>query len=137
MSEVLLNQIIQVMKNILVACLLLISVGVFGQNVQKATPQQFANEMKEHPGTLLDVRTDAEIAKGLISGAHYADFYAKDFKEKIKDLPKDKPVYVYCAAGGRSASAAKILAEEGFEQVIDLAGGFTAWKEQGMPITQN
>jgi rhodanese-related sulfurtransferase len=44
-------------------------------------------------------------------------------------LDKNKPVLVYCAAGGRSASAAKDLKKAGFKKVYDLEGGYDAWED--------
>jgi len=55
-----------------------------------------------------------------------------DFQEKVKKLDKNKPVYVYCEKGGRSANAAKILTEMGFKKVYDLQGGITNWEESGL-----
>ncbi|MBS1488433.1 MAG: rhodanese-like domain-containing protein [Bacteroidetes bacterium] len=54
------------------------------------------------------------------------DFYRDDFKEKVAKLDKSKPVFVYCLAGGRSKSAAKIMADLGFAAVYDLSGGYRA-----------
>jgi rhodanese-related sulfurtransferase len=53
----------------------------------------------------------------------------EDLKGNQKKLDKNKPVLVYCAAGGRSASAAKDLKKAGFKKVYDLEGGYDAWKE--------
>jgi molybdopterin/thiamine biosynthesis adenylyltransferase len=47
---------------------------------------------------------------------------------------KSRPVLVYCAAGNRSAFAAKTLEELGYEHVLSLAGGFTDWKRNGYPF---
>ena len=46
---------------------------------------------------------------------------------------KSSKVLVYCAAGNRSAFAAKTLEELGYENVVSLAGGFTDWKRNGLP----
>ena len=46
----------------------------------------------------------------------------------------DRPIVVYCAAGNRSAFAAKTLAELGYTDVVSLAGGFTDWKRNGFPV---
>ena len=54
-----------------------------------------------------------------------------DFKEKVKELDKNKPVYLYCKKGGRSAKAAEILADLGFKEIYDLQGGITNWEESG------
>jgi rhodanese-related sulfurtransferase len=58
-------------------------------------------------------------------------FYASDFAQKIAKLDKNRPVMVYCAAGGRSASAASQFKKLGFAKVYDLDGGMGAWKKAG------
>ena len=45
-------------------------------------------------------------------------------------LDKEKPVYLYCRSGKRSASAAEKLKEAGFTEVYNLKGGILAWKEK-------
>lgn len=125
------------MKNLFFATCMLFAMFAFGQKVSHVNVEVFANEMKENPGTILDVRTGSEYANGIIEGAIWADFLQDDFEEKIKKLPKDKPVYVYCAAGGRSAKAAEVLKENGFKIVVDLKGGITEWKNEKMPIQYN
>lgn len=97
-------------------------------------PARFAKVMAEKPGQVVDVRTPEEWATGVITGARFIDFNAGGFKEAAAaQLDKTKPVYVYCAAGGRSYRASKQLRELGFTEVYDLVGGMGAWKEAGMP----
>ena len=47
-----------------------------------------------------------------------------------------QPIVLYCAAGNRSAFAAKTLDELGYKNVASLAGGFTDWKRNGFPVDQ-
>jgi rhodanese-related sulfurtransferase len=97
-------------------------------------PARFAKFIAEKAGQVLDVRTPEEWATGVIAGARFIDFSAGGFKEAAAaQLDKAKPVYVYCAAGGRSYRASKLLKELGFAEVYDLVGGMGAWKEAGMP----
>lgn len=78
---------------------------------------------------LVDVRTDGEYTAGFIKGAVNIDISADDFDRKMSHFDKNVPIAVYCAKGGRSASAAKKLKNLGFTQIYDLDGGFTAWKK--------
>lgn len=94
-------------------------------------PARFAELMTARPGQVLDVRTPEEWATGVISGARFIDFNAGGFKEAAATLDRTKPVYVYCAAGGRSYRAGRQLRELGFVEVYDLVGGMEAWKEAG------
>lgn len=82
---------------------------------------------------ILDVRTPQEYANGHLQNATTINFFDADFKEKASKLDKTKPVYVYCAVGGRSAKASKILQESGFKTVYNLLGGFNGWAAAGLP----
>ena len=78
---------------------------------------------------LLDVRTPQEYQQGYIEGAVLINFFDPDFVTKVSTrFDKNKPLYIYCAVGGRSNKAAKKLISVGFESVYDLKGGFTKWK---------
>jgi rhodanese-related sulfurtransferase len=81
---------------------------------------------------LLDVRTTEEYQASHLKNAQNICVTNDDFQEKVKKLDKNKPVYVYCKKGGRSAAAAKILSDMGFKQVYDLQGGITNWEEDGL-----
>lgn len=85
-------------------------------------------------GVLIDVREPAEWAAGRLPGA---TLLPRGILEgKIEDLAPDadQPLVVYCGSGGRSALAAESLQRMGYRRVLSLAGGFTAWKEAGLPI---
>ncbi len=75
---------------------------------------------------LLDVRTPAETAHGIIPGA--ALIPVDQLEDRWKEIPKDrKQLIVYCAGGGRSAAACEFLSHQGYESVLNLEGGFSSW----------
>ncbi|MBL7829317.1 MAG: rhodanese-like domain-containing protein [Saprospiraceae bacterium] len=81
---------------------------------------------------LVDLRTPGEIkATGKIHGARAINFNAPDFESSILKLDKNKPVLLYCAAGGRSGQAATRLKTLGFKKVYDYTGGMNDWKARG------
>lgn len=80
---------------------------------------------------LLDVRTDAEVVQGVITGARQLDYLNPDFPQQIAKLDKSIPVFVYCAVGGRSGKAIKLLSAQGFNTVYNLEGGMKAWQTAG------
>lgn len=84
---------------------------------------------------LVDVRTLEELESGKIGGAVNM-IYQKNFKEKIANLDKTKPVIVYCRSGRRSAICAEVLKEAGFEKIYDLEGGITQWVKEGRPVVE-
>jgi len=79
---------------------------------------------------LIDVRTPKEYNEGHIENALLIDFFSEDFKTKVQELNKNKPVYLYCKSGTRSGKSSKILADLGFTEIVDLKGGFMAWSKQ-------
>lgn len=89
--------------------------------------------LKSDPSVqLVDVRTPAEWqATGVIEGAKRINFHAPDFQAQMGKLDKQKPVIVYCAAGGRSPVAAEMLVKMGFKKVFDYAGGMNDWQAKG------
>lgn len=101
----------------------LVDVDQFSKAVQNDTELQ-----------LIDVRTPEEFQQGHIPDAKNIDWRNKDFAAQISKLDKSRPVYIYCQSGGRSASAATKLVEEGFE-VFELEGGMLNWRNRQLPET--
>jgi rhodanese-related sulfurtransferase len=105
--------------------------------VPKITPAQ-AKELIAKGNTLIvDVRDGPEVqASGKVAGAVHVsrgmlEFRADpDLPSHDKHFSKDKDVIVYCASGGRSALAGKMLKDLGYERVYNL-GGFKDWAEAG------
>ena len=85
---------------------------------------------------LLDVRTPDEWLEGTIARAILINYHSNDFKEKIKALNKEQPIVVYCATGGRSMKASKIIVEAGYQKVYNLDGGISEWKQKNYPVTK-
>ena len=84
---------------------------------------------------ILDVRTPGEYNSGHIKGALLADWNNKEeFNRRVAFIDKNKPVYIYCLAGGRSAAAAKKMRAEGYENVYELKGGINGWKADNKPL---
>jgi molybdopterin/thiamine biosynthesis adenylyltransferase/rhodanese-related sulfurtransferase len=83
---------------------------------------------------LIDVREADEWSNGHIPGALFIPrgFLEQRVEEKAPD--KTRFIILYCAAGTRSAFAAKTLSELGYTNVASMAGGFGRWKERGLPF---
>lgn len=97
-------------------------------------PSAWKEEAAKNNGIILDVRTPAEVAAGKIPNSIAIDISATDFQTKIKALDTTKPVYVYCASGGRSGRAMQLMKSLGFTAVYNLQGGITAWKSEGYKV---
>ncbi len=102
------------------------------------TATEFAGKIKEFPASIiLDVRTAEEYSKGhLINSVNY-DWYEDQFENKVSQLDKTLPVFVYCLSGGRSSDAAKKMRSDGFEEVYELEGGLLKWRSANLPEENN
>ena len=78
---------------------------------------------------LIDVRTPEEFLENSIEGAQNIDISSKDFEQKVAQLDKNKPIYVYCRKGSRSQKAAQKLEDLGFTEIYDLKGGILEWNK--------
>ena len=54
--------------------------------------------------------------------------------ERLGELHTRRPIVVQCQAGTRSAIAASLLQAHGIHRVVNLAGGFVAWQQAGLPV---
>ena len=78
---------------------------------------------------LVDVRTDAEIARGRIKGAISLPLHLLPMR--LNELDTQKTTVFYCQMGGRSAQAAAFASAQGLRDAANLQGGITAWYHAG------
>lgn len=105
------------------------SVSSAPQLISPAAYQEQFAENAEH--VLIDVRTPEEFNSGHIAGA--INIPVQELPQRLAEVPTGQPVVVYCRSGSRSATAAQILDEAGYEAVYDL-GGVIQWTQQGLPL---
>jgi len=55
-------------------------------------------------------------------------------RERLGEIPDDRPIVVHCESGYRSAIAASILAQVQRKNIFDLVGGFKAWTASKLPV---
>ena len=79
---------------------------------------------------LVDVRESEEYAQRHIPGARLLPLSV--LPVRVHELPRDRPVYVVCQAGGRSAQAAQLLTAAGVD-ARSVNGGTAAWISSGRP----
>ena len=83
---------------------------------------------------VIDVREDAEYAKGHIVGARHVPLAQLEARAKELQKYKSKPVITCCETGNRSSAAIATLRKLGFENVYNLAGGYAGWQQAGLPV---
>jgi molybdopterin/thiamine biosynthesis adenylyltransferase/rhodanese-related sulfurtransferase len=81
--------------------------------------------------TVLDVREPDEYQEGAIPGAIHIPRGHLESQVENRLTDKTTPVLVYCASGVRSVFAANTLQDLGYETVVEMAGGFNRWKDEG------
>ena len=127
----------KVIKNF--ALLLLLGVALLGTSnaysqVNNLNLDGFVTKLKTMPNAqLLDVRSPGEWAQGKIGSSKLISVADPNFLEQASKLDKSKPVFVYCAVGGRSSRASAILQQAGFKQVYNLTGaGYSGLAAKGV-----
>jgi rhodanese-related sulfurtransferase len=110
------------------------------ESLSVATVRELSDSEHEEV-VLLDIRDIRELwIEGTIPGSRHAprgmlEFWADPETEYYRDYFRPERRYVlFCNEAGRSALAARRLAEMGFRDVAHMAGGFTAWQDAGYPV---
>lgn len=85
--------------------------------------------------TLIDVRTSDEFSLGALKGAIHIPL--DDLRSRMKEIPHDKPVYLYCGVGLRGYLASNILLQNGFKEVKNLIGGIKLYKAATAEMPNN
>ena len=81
---------------------------------------------------LVDVRTPQEWGTGHIDGALHIDWFDDDFKVRVAKLDKEKPVRLYCAAGGRSEEAREVMRRRMGQRGTPLGPGAVGASPRGV-----
>ncbi len=84
---------------------------------------------------ILDVRSDDELERsGRITGAH--QIHITQLPQRLGEVPRDRPVYIFCGSGLRSMVAASILQREGWEDMTVILGGIAGWSSVKCPVVR-
>jgi glyoxylase-like metal-dependent hydrolase (beta-lactamase superfamily II)/rhodanese-related sulfurtransferase len=114
--------------------------------VPQVSVVDLGRELRQRPGEIqvLDVRTTAELQGGHIAQARHKpldqlalasdDAGRRRLAALLGDLDPAAPTAVHCKSGYRSSIAASLLERYGFENVMNVVGGFDAWLAQDLPV---
>ncbi len=83
---------------------------------------------------VLDVRTPDERRQGYIAGSTLIPIDA--MAKRIGEVPRNRPVLVYCAVGSRSGVVAQALSRQGYGEVYNMKDGILGWYRNGFAITR-
>ena len=101
------------------------------QSLPQITVEELNARLRGDAPLVLDVRRESEWDAGHISGA---EWYPLDrFKAALPPIELNRPIAVHCASGYRSVIACSLLQRAGYNNVINVIGGFDAWREAQLP----
>jgi len=83
---------------------------------------------------LLDVRTPQENSQARLPGSVLIPI--NEFEGRIKEVPKNKTILVYCAVGSRSKPVAEYLSKNGYKDVYNMTDGIVGWYRNGFQIVR-
>jgi len=103
------------------------------QTTERVSPPMLAEELaSSRPPLVIDVRTPHEWNSDHIPDS--VNIPLSQLQHRLHEIPHDRPVAVHCAGGYRSSIAASILAQQGFQGLMELAGGILAWQAANLPV---
>lgn len=122
------------MNRFFTATLLALAMTGTAHAASTVSPEQVAQQIQD-PRTapfLLDVRTPEEFAEGHVPGAR--NIPVAEIEARAAEVPKDRPVVVYCRSGARVKRANAILRERGYANLVEMEGSMLAWDAAGLPV---
>lgn len=96
-------------------------------SIQRMSIEQAHRFIEEQQPIVLDVRDVGAYQTSSIAGAVHLDNHS--VQAFLAQTARDSALLVYCYHGNSSMSAAQFLAEQGFDTVVSLEGGFEAWRQ--------
>jgi hydroxyacylglutathione hydrolase len=105
--------------------------GKATESYATGTPNDLSDAIQSHDVSLLDVRSDVEWEAGHIEQAQH--HFLGRLPDHLDQLSRDGKIVVQCQGGARSAIGVSVLQAAGFRNVVNLTGGYNAWKAAGLP----
>ncbi len=99
------------------------------------TPADLSHSIEAGEVKLIDVRSDEEWKEGHIEQAEHR--FLGRLPKHLDELSRDEKYVVQCRSGARSAIGVSVLQAAGFKDVVNLTGGYTAWKSDGFPSVKS
>lgn len=115
---------------------ILINKGMVISGIRHLSPKETIEVLKLG-ATLVDVRPPLQVMMKAFDVDEIIYCSYLQFKDSFSCIPKDKPVVLADAVGLRSQECIKILLENDYSQVANLAGGILDWEHDGLPLLKN
>ena len=129
---------------LILAGLLVVSLAQANDDVQESVTAIEVNVAREfvarhENAVIMDVRTPIEYEISHITGSVNVNVQDESFESMVVALDPNKTYIVHCTknpAGGRSSRALETLKSLGFKHLYSLEGGYVAWKDAELPLTE-
>ena len=102
--------------------------------LESISAETLSNTVKSERLDILDVRNNGEHEASHLENAQH--FALDAINQNMNQIDSKKTYHIHCAGGYRSVIAASILKARGFNNLVDIDGGFAAIKETDLPITE-
>jgi rhodanese-related sulfurtransferase len=124
----------RMLRTLMLALALFLTAGIaLGAAPQDITSLQARSLLEQKKSTvLLDVRTPDEFRQARLKGALLIPI--NEVERRLGEIPKGRPILVYCAVGSRSSLVARFLAARGYGEVYNMTDGIVGWYRNGLPI---
>lgn len=120
-------------KRLLVLLLIIPAMAAFAAGVRDMSSTEAKVYLEKNRKTfLLDVRSPEERRQGYIAGSVLIPI--DRVGQRLAEIPRNRPVIVYCAVGSRSRVVAQALARQGYPDVINMRDGIVGWYRSGYPV---
>ena len=117
---------------LIVACFILTVSAALAASPRLNTSVEAKQLIDKGAVFLLDVRTPEEYRQGHLRGAVLIP--VDQVEKRVGEIPRKRPVLVYCAVGSRSGAAAAFLSGKGYPDVITMSDGIVGWFRNGFPV---
>jgi hydroxyacylglutathione hydrolase len=102
-------------------------------STERVNASMLAEELaSKDPPLVIDIRGPREWSANHIGDS--VSLPLAHLQERIEEVPRDRKIAVHCAGGHRSSIAVSILNQYGITNLIELAGGITAWEAAKLPV---
>jgi hydroxyacylglutathione hydrolase len=107
--------------------------GLDSRRIEAATVQDLCHLLDTDEDVwVLDIRSDEEVERKEIPVAHH--IHITQLLERLGEVPRDRPVYIFCGSGLRSMIAASLLRRDGRENLTVVLGGLMGWSSTTCPL---
>jgi len=107
--------------------------GLASHSVETITVQELCQRLDEEEDVwILDARSDHEVERSEIPDAHH--IHITQLPERLDEVPRERPIFIFCGSGLRSMIGASLLRRAGWENLTVVLGGLAGWSSVTCPL---